>query len=183
MAKIEQLIIRGVTESQKNELRQIGLERYGKASASHVVKESIRQLLADGGAAEVHAYDLVDSGGEVSKSRIELRLLPGERAALERIAEACSSSPNYYVTSLLRAHLTVLPQLQGGEIELLRQSNLQLMGVARNVNQIARRLNQEGAGDVDMKLFDSIVEIIRGHVKIVTDVLDANIQRWDVKNE
>ncbi len=67
------------------------------------------------------------------------------------------------------------------EIEILGQSNFQLLAVGRNLNQIARRLNEGKHEPVTVERIEELKEIIDAHVQKASDSIRANIERWNLK--
>lgn len=110
--------------------------------------------------------------------RIELRLTAAELEAVELRAEASGLTANRWIVALIRAQLTHDPQLGAREMRLLADSNLQLASIGRWLAQLARgdhirHSGQDGNGDI---------EAIRGaidvHLRVVADVMRANLDRW-----
>ena len=124
-----------------------------------------------------------DAGDTV---RVELRL---PRAALEQVndlAEGRFSARNYYLTSVILAHLGQ-PQLHGDEIEVLRRSNYELAKVGTNLNQVAKAFNTlvkmrggEKLPEVGKKLA-SLRREITEHTGKVLRVLEAGTTVWEAK--
>lgn len=153
-----------------------------KIKPSAAVKKAIARLMQAGQGVQVFSVEPVIE----KKSRIEIQLTKSERAAAERRAlEEGFSSANLWVTATVRAALTNTPQFGQIEIEALGRSNLQLMAIGRNLNQIAKRLNAAKSDadirDYDSALVEDLAAAVRLHVKKVGDALRASIYRWRVK--
>lgn len=115
------------------------------------------------------------------KRRIEIRLTESEYAAAElRATSEGFSSLNLWIASAVRAALTNAPQFGQAEIEALGESNLQLLKIGRNLNQIAKHLNTHN-GDFlgyDTQLIQNLAAAVRRHVRKVGDALNASMYRW-----
>lgn len=176
------LRVDGVPPDTKEQLQEAARHLYGQANASLMVRSLIASHLAKSPKAALPL-----TPGQVNDTiRVELRL---PRAAVERInelAEARFSARNYYLTSLILAHLEQ-PQLQGDEIEVLRRSNYELAKVGTNLNQIARAFNSllkmrggEKMPEVGKKLA-SLRKEISEHTGKVLRVLNAGTTIWEQK--
>lgn len=130
------LRVDGVPPETKKQLQEAAMQLYGKPNASLLVRSLIaNHLLKSVGTAK--PLTVADARDTV---RVELRL---PRVALEKIngmADERFSSRNYYITSVILAHLGYL-QLHGDEIEVLRRSNYELARVGTNLNQVAKAFN------------------------------------------
>ncbi|MDG5824316.1 plasmid mobilization relaxosome protein MobC [Xylella fastidiosa] len=132
----DMLRVDGVPPETKKQLQEAAMQLYGKPNASLLVRSLIaNHLLKSVGTAK--PLTVADARDTV---RVELRL---PRVALEKIngmADERFSSRNYYITSVILAHLGYL-QLHGDEIEVLRRSNYELARVGTNLNQVAKAFN------------------------------------------
>ena len=85
-----------------------------------------------------------------------------------------------YVSVLVRSHLRNLAPLPKEELLALKRSVAELGAVGRNLNQIARALNQggkySGPGREDLKAMLRVAEGLRDHVKAL---LKANQISWE----
>lgn len=178
----DMLKVDGVPSETKEQLQEAARRLYGRANASLMVRSLISSHLAKSSAPTL----LLTTEQVEDTVRVELRL---PRLAVERInelAEGRFSARNYYLTSLILAHLGQ-PQLQGDEIEVLRRSNYELAKVGTNLNQIARAFNAlikmrggEKMPEVGKKLA-SLRKEITEHTGQVLRVLNAGTTVWEQK--
>ena len=178
----EILKVDGVPSETKKQLQDAASQLYGKPNASLLVRSLIASHLSqsEAKASPLTAADAADT------VRVELRL---PRVALEKIndlAEGRFSARNYYLTSLILAHLAQ-PQLQGDEIEVLRRSNYELTKVGTNLNQVAKAFNTlvkmrggEKLPEVGKKIA-SLRREITEHTGRVLRVLNAGTTVWETK--
>jgi hypothetical protein len=75
---------------------------------------------------------------------ILVRLRNEDRLLLDARAEARSMRPATYASVILRAHLRKLTPLPNKELLALKRSIAELGALGRNINQIARVLNEGG---------------------------------------
>ncbi len=105
--------------------------------------------------------------------RREDRLLLHERAVARGMASAT------YLSVLLRSHLRALTPLPKDELASLKRVVGELGAVGRNLNQIARAVNQgnrvAGLGCEEFKAMLKICEALRDHTK---DLVKANTASW-----
>ena len=174
------LRVDGVPPETKKQLQEAARQLYGKPNASLLVRSLIAGHLSKSGAT-AKPLTAADAGDTV---RVELRL---PRAALEQVndlAEGRFSARNYYLTSVILAHLGQ-PQLHGDEIEVLRRSNYELAKVGTNLNQVAKAFNtlvKMGGGEKlpeEGKKIASLRREITEHTGKVLRVLEAGTTVWE----
>lgn len=114
------------------------------------------------------------------KIRKEVRLTPIEVARIEAIAAADGYSLTRWINALIRSRLDGGPQLGQHELSALGKSNLQLLAIGRNINQIARAVNN-GNRDL-LPLLEPVLGELRGlittHTVKVAQLLEHNLARW-----
>jgi hypothetical protein len=88
-----------------------------------------------------------------------------------------------WIVALVRARLTGSAQFGQHELEKLGESNLRLLQIGRNLNQIAKTLNaqpwERTAYRVD--LIEQLSVAIKEHTKAVSEAMTANADRWRIK--
>jgi len=178
----DMLRVDGVPPETKKQLQEAARQLYGKPNASLLVRSLIAGHLSKSGAT-AKPLTAADAGDTV---RVELRL---PRAALEQVndlAEGRFSARNYYLTSVILAHLGQ-PQLHGDEIEVLRRSNYELAKVGTNLNQVAKAFNtlvKMGGGEKLPEVGKKIASLrreITEHTGKVLRVLEAGTTVWEAK--
>lgn len=112
-------------------------------------------------------------------ARLYVRLRPEDRLLLFERAAARGMRPATYGSVLVRAHLRSLTPLPKEELMALKRSIAELGAFGRNLNQIARALNQGATaalpGRDDVATMLRIAEALRDHFKAV---LKANELSW-----
>ena len=108
-----------------------------------------------------------------------LRLRTEDRLLLDARAEARRMRPATYASVLLRAHLRRLTPLPKDELAALKHAVGELSAVGRNLNQIARAVNQgarlAGPGRDEFRAILKICEALRDHTK---GVIRDNTASW-----
>ncbi|MDR1888002.1 MAG: plasmid mobilization relaxosome protein MobC, partial [Zoogloeaceae bacterium] len=104
---------------------------------------------------------------------------------INKLAENRLSTRNYYIASIILAHLGQ-PQLQGDEIETLRRSNYELSKVGTNLNQIAKAFNilvNGGQGKMPEigKKLAALRREITEHTGKVLRVLNSGTSIWEAR--
>ena len=115
------------------------------------------------------------------RKRFEILLTVSEREALEVSAKEAGSSVRQFIVDAVRATLTHEPQYSMKEIEVLGESNYQLLAIGRNLNQIARRLNEGKYEPITVERIEELSRSLRQHAKKVSDSIGANIERWSLR--
>lgn len=126
-------------------------------------------------------FTQVEDTSRKPKKRFEILLTVSEREALEIRAKEAGSSVRQFIVDAVRATLTHEPQYSMKEIEILGESNYQLLAIGRNLNQIARRLNEGKYEPVTVERIEELSKSLRQHAKKVSDTIGANIERWNLR--
>lgn len=120
---------------------------------------------------------------EKATVRKKISLTPSEAAHVEAVAQAEGFSSTRWIVALIRSRLTQAPQFGQQELEALAQSNLQLLKIGRNLNQVAKALNTSPEAHRAFKV-DAIEKLqgwIERHAKTVSAAMTANLDRWRIK--
>ena len=119
---------------------------------------------------------------EKPTARKEIALTPSELARVEAIAEREGFSVTKWIVALIRARLSNTPQFGRDELELLGESNLRLLAIGRNLNQIARALNTNphDRSVYRVEMVEELSAAIKAHVQIASGAIAANTQRWAI---
>lgn len=180
----EILWVDGVTPETKQRLQEAALQLYGQANASLMVRALIANHFAK---SDPPPKPLTaEEAGE--KGRVELRLPVTVLARVDELSERHFSGRNYYLTSIILAHLRQ-PQLQGDEIEVLRRSNYELSKVGTNLNQVAKAFNtlvRMGGGNKLPEVGKKIASLrkeITEHTNKVLRVLNAGTTVWETRQK
>ncbi len=149
--------------------------------------DAIRELIArelvkdEGGQSNWKAVQ--DSPDDGERIRKEIRFTQSEYEAAEKLAFQEGLPFTRWVVSLVRARLTGSPQFTQPELEELAKSNLRLLALGRNLNQIARALNStpHDREAYRLDLVEEIAAAVKSHAKKVATVMSANVNRWKLK--
>jgi hypothetical protein len=98
-----------------------------------------------------------------------------ERANLER----CSQ--RRWIVDAIRAGLTHEPQFGMKEVEALGESNYQLLSIGRNLNQVAKRLNEGRLEPITVETIERLRTRIDKHIDAVSSAIRASLERWNVE--
>lgn len=115
------------------------------------------------------------------KARFEVRLLPSELAKVQERAAAEGCSVQQWLVNLVRATLTREPQFGMREIRALGESNYQLLAIGRNLNQIAKRLNEGFPEQMTVKQIEELRSAIDLHTEMASTAIRASVERWSLE--
>lgn len=148
-----------------------------------VIRELVREFLNKGlTVSPIEGGDHVEGEADLSqKTRKELRLTKSELQAIEKFSDAEGITVQRWITNLLRANLSSNPQFNAKETEVIWESCYQLRAIGRNINQIAKQLNEGKSRDVGLKKLEYLTELINSHTEHVNGLVTANINRWVIK--
>ena len=140
MAKID---VHGLTEEEKETLKQLALQHTGKANISGFVKQWLRAQRDKPAIPKL--YPTIPAASTQQKTmRLELKLPPHIADYLTQGAKIGKMSANRYALAILAGYIDQHPILTGNEVTALYQSNYQLVKIGNNLNQIARQVNAGG---------------------------------------
>lgn len=115
------------------------------------------------------------------KERIRVWLTPSEKQAVKALADADQSTMSRWIIDALRTRLTHEPQFSTREIEVVGESNYQLLSAGRNLNQIARRLNEGKDAPELAAAIKALRDQITEHVVKVDRAMRASVERWRIE--
>jgi len=147
--------------------------------------DAFRQIVAKltgQGAGQVPLSVVVDEPEKPTVKR-KVSLTPSEWEAIERQAGVDGFSPARWIVATIRARLTSTPQIGQSDIEALTQSNLLLLAMGRNLNQIAKALNAapETRAAYKVHVIEEARALIAEHTTQVSKAMAANSKRWRIE--
>ena len=121
------------------------------------------------------------AGGQ-KKVRVSLWLTESEREGIRLRTTLHGGSRAGWIINLIRAALTREPQLGDDETDALTESNYQLLSIGRNLNQIARRLNEgQKQQGVELAMIEQLRDQINEHTSTVNQLIRSNAERWVIE--
>ena len=153
---------------------------------STAVRRSIEQQVSEKPDIPAHPTELISktrepTGGQ-KKVRVSVWLTESEREGIRLRTTLLGGNRASWIINLIRSALTREPQLGGNEIEALEQSNYQLLSIGRNLNQIARRMNEgQKQQSVEMATLEQLRDQIDLHTSEVNHLIRSNAERWVVE--
>ena len=154
--------------------------------SSDVMRTLMRQIVEDDITAEARRRvfsQAADRPDDAPKERVEVRLTATEHQAIVTKAEAEGCSIQRWIVNCVRAHLTHEPQFTMETTKALWESSYQLRAIGRNLNQIAKRLNEGLPGTIKAEQIEKLSTFIYQHAEKVAEVQDASLSRWGVEIE
>src|SRR5690606_36871205 len=106
---------------------------------------------------------------------------PTEYQAVTVRAAAEGCSRQRWIINCVRASLTHEPQFTMETTKALWESSYQLRAIGRNLNQIAKRLNEGKPGTVKTEQLEKLAAFIYSHTDRVAATLDASLGRWGIE--
>jgi len=154
----------------------------GKKPGS-ALKEAIElQLQKAAKQPEVKTYQQTSEAPPVEpKERFEILLTKSEKQAVRERANMERCSMRRWIVDAIRAGLTKEPQFGMREIDALGESNYQLLAIGRNLNQIAKRMNEGRQEDIALKSIDRLRDLIDRHTDVVSKAIRASLERWNIE--
>lgn len=151
--------------------------------AAATLRALMRYLIQDDMPQEVQQWVAEQVEGKPDdgpKRRMEIRFTPTEYQSITARAEAEGCSPQSWVINSVRASLTHEPQFTMETTKALWQSSYQLRAIGRNLNQIAKQLNEGKSGTIKPEQLEKLASFIYKHTDKVAAVQDASLSRWKI---
>lgn len=88
-----------------------------------------------------------------------------------------------YLALLIKAHLSGKPAFTQPEMDVLRQANLELTAIGKNLNQVVRILSASNnkADAIRMEEMKKLAVIVLSHREHVRSLIRANLAAWGVE--
>lgn len=175
MAATEIIAVR-VSKEEKNRL--LLLAEREQVSASALIKRSMGLALLR--LTERDETAIHHGRPRAQGCRFSVRLGQEDVTLLDARAEARGMPAATYASVLLRAHLRDLRPLPVEELRALKLAVAELGAVGRNLNQIARHLNQGGT-TVALSRSDlmGLLRVCEGLRDKVKALIRANVESWE----
>lgn len=111
------------------------------------------------------------------RERYEITLTGSEKEAIRRRLDGKRTMRDW-IASAIRGALTKEPQFGAAEYAALAESTYQLLAIGRNLNQIARKLNEGRSAEFPAKRVADIEAAIKAHTALVAQAMKASEERW-----
>lgn len=159
-------------------------QRFANAAARQSLSESaLLKRLVDHMLASAPTEHLADpvAPTNVRDARLTVRLVPEDRALLRERAAARTMHAATYVSVLVRSHLRRVAPLPDRELSSLQASVRELAAIGRNLNTMARLLQQDARqaapGLHEVQAILRVCEALRDHFRAL---IKANLISWDI---
>ena len=134
---------------------------------------------------QLPAADVVRQVRDVARAeRLYVRLYPDDRQLLAERASARGMPSATYLAVLARSHLRLLQPLPEAERRVFERCVAELSAIGRNLNQVARRANQQGVvSSIGREDLASFLKVATAAVEYFKKTLKANKVSWEVGYE
>src|SRR5690606_4314948 len=140
--------------------------------------ELIIELLREKIAEKEKIEDTIDVFEKTTRK--ELRIKPSLLKKIDERAALSKMKTNQYILSVLTANVTKDAHFFGQEEALLLgHSNGELSAIGRNLNQMAKAMNQGIYEAYDRDFMGRVHELIKAHVHHVYKLVVENKRRWE----
>jgi antitoxin component of RelBE/YafQ-DinJ toxin-antitoxin module len=115
-----------------------------------------------------------------SACRVSVRLRADDLLSLRERARARGLPTSTYISYLVRSHLRVQVPLPTGELAALKRSVAEIGAIGRNINQIARAVNQQQwPSGPDPAVLADMIRVLTGMRTHIKALINANLASWD----
>lgn len=170
MKKQNPIRVFGLSCDEIKQLQQMALERYGKASASLMLRKLAEEHIRQPENPElkpthIHQENIPEN------PRFTVSWLPEQYRYLLEKATMQHDSLNSVVRDIVQEHITQNPVLSNDAVQALYQSNYQLLRMGRNINQLARQFNAILPQSLTTEKLNAILQYLDYHTEIVGKIL------------
>lgn len=173
MTKKTDLLVKGLTQEQKDFLYEYAQKNFGSRSRTKAIIELINKEMDKEPKdnvtipePEIHSKN---------KKRVQFSIRESDYNNLKKIAIDNDSSIQHYIISLILKDLYAKQLMLGSELELLRKSNYELHKIGVNVNKIAKAIN---VGEDRVLPINQLREYIEQHVALVQNLLLESSKKY-----
>lgn len=170
MKKQNPIRIFGLSSELINQLKLMALERYGKASASLMLRKLAEEHIGKPVNPEVKAIH-VHQENIPENPRFTVSWLPEQYRYLLEKAKLQHDSLNSVVRDIVQEYITNNPVLNNDEVQALYQSNYQLLRIGRNINQLARQFNAILPQSITTQQLNELADFLERHTEQVGKIL------------
>lgn len=146
-------------------------------SESALLRRLVEVSLITTGSVETSALRPIEA--VATSGRISVRLCDDDLLLLRERARARQLPTSTYVSYLVRSHLRGQVPLPTAELHALKRSVAEVAAIGRNINQIARAVNQQqwpgGPNRADLLAMLRALTALRDHTKAL---INANLASW-----
>jgi predicted HicB family RNase H-like nuclease len=164
-----------VTPETKTRVRAAAA-REGIAESA-LIKQVLDVVLRASTAEAFVALETPEGAG--SSGRFNVRLGPQVSRLLRERARGRGMPSATYIACLVRAHFLDAAPAPKAEYVAVKQAVTELSAIGRNLNQIARAMNQGGRppvpGAAEVRTMIQVAEALRDHIKAL---VSANARAW-----
>lgn len=172
--------IYGLSDEQKQQLCQIAQQRYGKASISLLAKECLLNLI---NREPPDLPKMVETESTMGTQRVTARLPNQAIEYIKILAGHRQCTVNVAFRDIVNEYINQNPVLSNAEIQILYQSNYQLLCIGRNVNQIAKALNYSGNASISSSYIENLNQVIKNHTEKVGVILNKYAHGWKYQSK
>lgn len=171
-----------ITTRADSDLKQ----RFQKHAAAKGLKESEllqRLILAELGVAAPTSAPAPETPEDTALDRMTFRLPGFLMQTVKERAMAKGMAPSRWVASLVQSNLRREPVMADSELAALNESNRELAAVGRNINQIAKALNEafHESDRVKLETLGVLAEAIKQTRAAIRALVRASQQAWNAE--
>lgn len=179
-----QIKVCGVSDTLYGELEKLSLAVFGKKSVSKIIKKIVAdffRLQTEENEEKSRLLYYQPQTADNRRLRIEIRLSAAEYAYVQQMGKLHEMSANEIVAQQVRNLIDRHPTLSIAELSTLRLSNVRLLQIGRNINQIAKQMNTNGMVGLSTQLLYDIQNTINKHAQSVGEMINASRKRYYFK--
>ena len=115
-----------------------------------------------------------------SARRVSVRLRADDLLLLRERAQARGLPTSTYISYLVRSHLRAQAPLPHLELAALKRSVAEIGAIGRNINQIARAVNQQQwPSGPDAGVLSEMIRVLTTTRAQIKALINANLASWD----
>lgn len=171
MKKQNPIRVFGLSPYVIEQLQQMALKRYGKDSASLMLRKLAEEQVEQPENSNKQQINFICKENIPENPRFTVSWLPEQYRYLLQKSILQHDSMNSIIRDIVQEHITKNPVLSNDAVQALYQSNYQLLRIGRNINQLARQFNAILPLSITTQQLNAICEYIDFHTGVVGKVL------------
>lgn len=163
--------------------RFVALAKRRRVSESELLRQAVNALLGQGAEVAAPPAQLVPEDAE--QDRVTVRLPAFLMKAARARAKARGMALSRWLAALAQSNLAAQPVLAGDELLLVEASNRELGAIGRNINQIARALNEAHyqTERVKVEKLEELADLIKSVRSSIRGLVRASRNSWKADEE
>ncbi len=178
------MIIKTTISEEENRIFLEALNKSDHGSRSSFLRNIVNEYLTHKNRNRIEKAIKPQNKEDLKEESFPVRINKFLKEEADKRAKSYGLKIAQWIRNLIQFNLTKQPILLKNEVALLRRSIGELVAIGRNLNQIARKLNQDiGASATDLirkKQIDDLLEVISLNKSEINNLVKNSNSVWEI---